>query len=61
VDQMRRLPGPPIASDARVADGRTVCAICRRAIGAGAREARLASGEWAHLNPCIVSALGGRP
>jgi hypothetical protein len=59
-DQMRPRPAPPIATDARTADGRTVCAICRRPIGAGAREALTAEG-WAHLSPCVVSVLGGRP
>ncbi len=61
-DQLRpRKPAPPIASDARVADGRTSCGICGRKIPPGSRGARLASGEWAHLNPCIISMLGGRP
>ena len=61
-DQLRpRTPPPALASNAQQSDGRPVCALCGRPIGAGAREAQLADGGWCHINPCLLATLGGRP
>ena len=58
-DQMRtRSLPPPVALGARNAAGNTSCAVCRRPIAAGAREAQLPAGGWAHIHPCITRRPG---